>query len=428
MVVIAALGLLAVVAMVLMDVTRSELASPGGWFDTVSRMCAMVGSYLMLIMVVLIVRIPWLERSVGQDTVVRWHRWIGGWPIVLIGVHIVTITYGYAALTGTGVVHQFWIFLTQYPDILAATVGFALMVLAALTSLQISRRHLKYETWWIVHLYLYIALALAFAHQIGTGDTFVGHAAARMTWIVLWGAAGAFVLIDRFLVPILRNAWYRLRVEQVVEETPGVYTLTIAGHHLESLAVSGGQFFQWRFLAPDLWWHSHPYSLSALPHPPHLRVTIKALGDQSRAVGTLRPGTLAFIEGPYGVFTRDVRTRSAVTFIGAGLGVMPLRALLEDIPAEVPITVVLRATRDHDLVHRAEIHELVAEGGGSIHEVIGPRDAVSFEAADLARLAPDVADSDVYLCGPPGFVHHVRVMLEALNVPASQVHVEEFDF
>ena len=39
---------------------------------------------------------------------------------------------------------------------------------------RIARRRLKYETWWIVHLYIYLALALSFPHQIATGTSFVG--------------------------------------------------------------------------------------------------------------------------------------------------------------------------------------------------------------------------------------------------------------
>ncbi len=66
--------------------------------------------------------------------------------------------------------------------------------------------------------------------------------------------------------------------------------------------VSGGQFFQWRFIAPDLWWHSHPYSLSAMPRPPFIRVQHQtSLGMQSLAATRLKPGTRRFAQGPYGV-------------------------------------------------------------------------------------------------------------------------------
>ena len=140
----------------------------------------------MLLMVLLIARLPWLERAVGQDRLVRWHRRIGPWALSLITAHVVLITLGYAQLSKTGALRQLWIFLSSYPDLLAAAVGFGLLVMVAITSVRIARRRLRYETWWVVHLYTYLALALAFAHQIVTGGSFIGHPLTRAIWIGVW--------------------------------------------------------------------------------------------------------------------------------------------------------------------------------------------------------------------------------------------------
>ena len=293
-----------------------------------ARLCAFTGSYLMLVMIVLIARIPWLERTVGQDRLVRWHRTIGGWPIVLIALHIVLVTLGYAAMTRSGFLHQFWTFLIRYPDMLAALVAFGLLVMAGVSSYRLARQNMKYETWWVVHLYIYVALALAFTHQIRTGVMFLAHPLLSQIWTGVWITAAALIVLSRVLWPIANNLRWRLRVADVVAEAPGVYSLTVTGHGLSRLAVSGGQFFQWRFLTRGLWWHSHPYSLSALPRPPFLRVTVKGLGDQSSAIARLAPGTRVFVEGPYGTFTRHARATDRVVLAGAGVGITPLRALV----------------------------------------------------------------------------------------------------
>ena len=326
---LAGIGFGIVVALVVVGETRGTLASPGGWLIGAGRLFGFTGTYLMLIMIVLIARLPWLERTVGQDRLVRWHRRIGPWPIVLIALHVVSITLGYARITRAGLLHQLGVFLLNYPDVLAAMVAFGLIVMAGLSSIRIARRQMKYETWWVVHLYTYLALALAFAHQIGTGVVFLGHPLTRVFWIALWSGTATVVIASRVIVPIVRNSRLQLRVANVIEEAPGTYSLTVTGQNLSRLAVSGGQFFQWRFLTRGLWWHGHPYSLSALPRPPFLRVTVKGLGDQSSAVARLKPGTRVFVEGPYGTFTRHAQTSSRVTLIGAGVGITPLRALLE---------------------------------------------------------------------------------------------------
>lgn len=421
-------GFILSVGWALLGESRASLDAVGGWPLAAGRLFAFTGSYLMLVMVVLIARIPWLERTVGQDRLVAWHRRIGGWPIVLILFHIVSVTIGYAAMTKTGFLHQFWAFLVNYPDMLAALVAFLLLVMAGVSSYRLVRQKVKYETWWSVHLYVYVALALAFAHQIRTGVMFLAHPFLSHLWTAMWIAAAALVVLSRVAWPVLNNLRWRLRVADVTAEAPGVYSLTVTGKGLSRLAVSGGQFFQWRFLTRDLWWHSHPYSLSALPRPPFLRVTVKGLGDQSSALAHLTPGTRVFVEGPYGTFTRHARLTDRVVLAGAGVGITPLRALLEDLPPHVAVTVLVRASTPEDLVHRDEVAALVSQRRGRFHELIGSRDEVSVDANTLRALVPELRTSDVYVCGPSGFTDQVVRAAVALGVPHAQIHHEEFTF
>jgi predicted ferric reductase len=381
-----------------------------------------------MVMLLLIARVAWLERAVGQDRLVRWHRRTAPWALGLICAHIVLITLGYAQAAKTGALRQMWVLLSSYPDMLAATVAFCLLVTVAVTSVRAARRRLKYETWWVVHLYTYIALSLAFAHQIATGASFVGHPLARAIWATAWASTAGLVIFYRVAVPIARNLRHQLRVEWAREEAPGVYSVVCRGRRIDRLAVSGGQFFQWRFLTRDLWWQAHPYSLSALPRPPMLRVTVKALGDHSSAVSRLRPGTRVWIEGPYGAFTHHAQSTGRVALIAAGVGITPLRALLEDLPGSVDVAVVVRASATEDLVHREEVAALVEERGGRAYAVVGPRHKVPFDSRVLHRLLPDLATRDVYICGPSGFTESVRSAALNLGVPKDRIHKEGFDF
>jgi hypothetical protein len=71
---LAGLGFGAVPAAVILGESRGSLAAPGGLLSAAGRLAAFAGTYLMLIMVLLIARLPWLESSVGQDRLVRWQR------------------------------------------------------------------------------------------------------------------------------------------------------------------------------------------------------------------------------------------------------------------------------------------------------------------------------------------------------------------
>ena len=406
----------------------SSYESAGGWFTLAGRLTGLSGTYLMLIMVLLVTRLPWLEETVGQVRLVRWHRTVGGWPIGLIALHVVFITIGYAQASHVGALSEFWTFLVHYPDMLTATVAFVLLVMAGVSSIPAVRRKLKYQTWWVVHLYLYLALVLAFAHEIKIGVMFIGHPLALDIWIALSALTVGAILSYRILRPLAWNLRHQLRVADVREEAPGVYSLILNGRNISQLQVSGGQFFQWRFMARGLWWHSHPYSLSALPRPPYIRVTIKRLGLQSLAATRLKPGTRVYVEGPYGVFTRHARRSERVVLIGAGVGISPIRALLEDLPNTTKVTVILRASSVDDLVHRDEVKELVQARNGHLHEIVGPRENVRLDAAVLRKLVTNLRNCDVFVCGPTGFSQGITDSLLQLGVHKDRIHQETFAF
>jgi predicted ferric reductase len=425
---VAGLGFGAVLAAVILGESRGSLAAPGGLFSAAGRLAGFAGTYLMLIMVVLVARLPWLERSCGQDQLVRWHRKLASWAIALITAHVVLIVLGYAQASSTGALRELWVLVTSYRDMLAATVGFGLLIMAGISSYRHVRRRLRYETWWVVHLYLYLGLAMAFAHQIFTGVSFIGHPLVRALWIVVWAATAGLVLVYRVAQPIWRSLRHQLRVVAVHPEAPGVVSVVCRGRHLDRLAVSGGQFFHWHFLTREMWWQGHPYSLSALPRPPYIRVTIKGLGDQSRAAASLRPGTRVAIEGPYGTFTSHARVRDGVALFAAGVGITPVRALLEDLPDEVDVVVVVRASTPADLVHRDEVATLVRQRRGRLREIVGSRHEVRLNARVLRSLVPDIAHRDVYICGPDGFSAEIAAAALRLGADAEQIHTETFGF
>jgi predicted ferric reductase len=425
---LAGLGFGAVLAAVVTGESVGALAAPGGLLTAGGRLAGFTGTYLILIMVVLVARLPWLERAAGQDRLVRWHRRVSPWALGLIAAHVVLITLGYAQAARSGAPREVWVLLTTYPDVLAAFAGFGLLVLAGVTSVRIVRQRMRYETWWVVHLYLYLGLALAFAHQIATGISFIGHPLVRDLWIAIWAATAGVVLAFRVLLPVGRSLRHQLRVVAVRPEGPGVVSVICQGRRLDRLPVSGGQFFLWRFLTRDLWWQAHPYSLSAMPSGQYLRITIKGLGDQSRAAARLRPGTRVAIEGPYGSFTGHARRSDAVVLIGAGVGVTPLRAMLEDLPSRTDVVVVLRASTIDDLIHRREVAELVGQRGGRLYEVVGPRHRVRFDARTLSGIVPDISVRDVYVCGPGGFSSEVARIARRLRVSAERIHIEAFGF
>jgi predicted ferric reductase len=313
-------------------------------------------------------------------------------------------------------------------------VSLGLFILVAVTSIRAARMNLSYETWYFIHLYAYLAVALSFMHQLVIGTDFAADPIARLYWIGLYVVVIALIAVFRIGQPIGLALRHRLRVANVVSEGSGIISIYITGRNLDRLPVRAGQFFLWRFLAGDGWWRAHPFSISAAPNGQFLRLTVKNAGDDTRLMRHLRTGTRVIAEGPYGAFTDLRRTREKVLLIAGGIGVAPIRALLEALPAAPgAITLLYRAGSWDEAVFRDELDTLARVRGATIHYLIGrrrtrdlPHDPL--EISGIRRLVPDVAERDVYICGPIGMIDILRRRLRTMGVPAEQIHAERFAF
>ena len=403
----------------------------GDWLTNAGRITGLLAGYGVVVLVALMARLPPLERGIGADRLARWHSRGGRYTVGLVVAHALLVVWGYAVTAHASVVAETTTLWTSYPDVLAATVAGLLLVGVGITSARAARRRLRYETWYYLHFYTYLAVALAFSHQFATGAEFLADRAARVVWGGLYAAVAAGIVWYRFVTPVRGALRHRLRVEAVQPEGPGIVSVVVGGRHLDELRAESGQFFRWRFLGRGLWWASSPYSLSAGPRPDRLRITVKDLGDHSGALPGVRPGTRVVAEGPYGAVTAAVRRRRKVLLIGAGIGVTPLRALFETLPAEPgDLTFVYRASHDADVIFRGELAALARDRAADLRFLTGRRADLGYDPLSPEALAynvPDLAHHDVYLCGPPGLTEALKGSLRAAGVPRRQIHHESFE-
>ncbi|GGN94802.1 oxidoreductase [Streptomyces albiflavescens] len=392
--------------------------------SAIGRLAGLYGALLMAFQLLLVARLPWLDHRIGMDRLTSWHRWVGFGLLWTLLSHAVFIILGYAQPASISFVDELVELATTVEGVLRAVVALTLIIVIGAVSARFARRRLAYETWHFIHLYTYVAVVLAFTHQVAVGTTFTTSSAATAYWWVLWGAALGSVFLGRLVLPVWRNLRHQLRVSAVVPESADVVSIYITGRDLDRLPARAGQFFLWRFLTQDRWWQANPFSLSAAPDGRTLRLTAKTAGDGTAALRHLRVGTRVFAEGPYGAFTTLHRTRPDTLLVAGGVGITPIRALLEELYGHGVL--IYRVATDRDAVLLDELRELAAARGAELHVITGPATPDKLAPQELARLVPDVADRDVFVCGPPGMTGAVLRTLRDLGVPKQQIHAERF--
>lgn len=408
----------------------SGVHDTAGLLTSLGRITGLFGAYLLLIQVLLLARLRRLEAFIGFDRLTVWHRFNGKICFYLIVAHVILITAGYTLTDHSALWTEAQSLWTVYPGIPDAVIGTMLLVAVVITSFVVLRRRLRYEAWYVIHLMSYLAVALAWFHQLPTGNDFILNASAAVWWSALYIVTLALVVVFRLWLPILFAFQYQLTVADVQMEGPNVVSLRLTGRNLRRMEARAGQFFLWRFLTPRLIWESHPFSLSAAPDGQSLRITVKHLGDFTSRMGEIKRGTRVIGVGPFGLFTAEMRTCERVALIAGGVGITPIRSLLDEMSGDVVL--LYRVNREEEIVFRDELEDLERRRGVRIHYVIGRHDAPGGEfllsPGHLKNLIPDIVNRDIYICGPPTMADLVDISVRKAGVPARQIHTESFAF
>ncbi|MEX2469870.1 MAG: ferric reductase-like transmembrane domain-containing protein [Pseudohongiellaceae bacterium] len=400
------------------------------------------GLSLLVLQFLLTARMRWLTAPFGVDLIYHFHRYLG---LVLLSVVIA---------------HPVLLFIHR-PDLIADVPGLlagwpmlsgvlalGLMLLIAITSLWRKRLRLPYNRWRIVHLLLaLVSIGLALAHMDGIGY-YSSAPVMRSLWALIALSAILVIVVVRIARPwrLSRRPW---QIDSITPERGDTWTLTLSPTGHAGIDFLPGQF-AWLSLGHSPFiMQEHPFSIASAPRPddPRLRFAIKALGDFTRTIGSLPPGSKACVDGPYGVFSHSHYPQAAgFVFLGAGIGIAPMLSMLEALSNKgdtrphylftahsdlnrIPCDQALRAasaglnlTRitlleqlpDHTLADRADDNETLVKGWLS-REILE------------RHLPEDRRHYHYFLCGPLPMLRAAEGFLHELGAPMRNIHTELFD-
>lgn len=373
----------------------------------------------------------WFAAGVGQDNLLQFHRRTGvfGWALVL--AHPTLLMLGDS---------RFLAWLDPREDALRA-ITMLVLVLAistlAVTSLWRASLGLRYETWRTLHAALSLLVVAG-----GLGHALMGahHTAGLPAQLLLVGVVGvplALLLETRLWRPwrLRRRPW---RIVEIEERRAQSTRLVLRADGHPGLDFRAGQYAWLTVGDTPFSLQQHPFSMASTPaDPTRVEFIAKRVGDFTRSLPDIQPGTRAFVEGPYGVFSIDVEANRRAVFIAGGIGITPILSMLRACREQghsQPMWLLYGNQDEASIIAREALEELardlpltlvhvLAEPSGGWDGACGYIDADRLQAT----LPPDAGDIDYFVCGPEPLMDQVEPALKARGVDTLRLHSERFD-
>ncbi|MDK8463258.1 ferredoxin reductase family protein [Marinobacter sp. SS13-12] len=405
-----------------------------GWLYSVAEMVGVLALSAFLVAGMLSARIPGTDRWFG-GLVRVWtmHRWLGFSAFMLVMVHVLLLAFATLPFSISRSIETLFPPLSQW-EVWAGWAAFVTLLIFIAPTLGFFGT-LHYQHWKRLHLLSVPTLVLALIHTLML-------ASVAWVWWLLSALALAAIAWRKVLSPRLARKPYV--VEEVDTLVRDVVELRLRPRG-KGIRWQAGQFVYLSPMDRSLaagYGEEHPYTIASASGDDELRIGIKAVGDATRALVNIKPGAEVRIEGPYGTFFETTgfgvpgsgsqEPQRKQLWLAGGIGITPFvsgaREKMTSTDAGRDACLFYLANRPErayyldELVRIAEACDTFAVHAHYMNENgVITRDY-------LARHCPDFAEREVYLCGPPGMIAHLRALLRHEGVPANRIHTEAFDF
>jgi predicted ferric reductase len=411
---------------------------PRSFWDELASGAGMLAFSVILVEFMLSGRFRTISGRIGMDVTMRFHQLFARSAVILALIHPFLYRAPFNPQLPWDATRQ----LTLTTDSTALTTGlFAWILLPALVLLGIGRATLdfSYETWRLLHGFGAALIAGLLLHHTLYAGRYSQDPVLAGIWIVLFSIAMltlVYVYIIRPLVQI-RRPW---TVQSIKPAGLKTWELTIAPNEHDGLRYKAGQFVWLNVGHSPFSLAENPFSISSAPSTgKQVKFIIKELGDFTRSVGEIEPGTKAHIDGPHGSLTVSGRDEPGIALIAGGVGIAPLLAILRQLHHDGdrrPTVLVYGNRVEEQIACKEELASLARLHGTEVAYVLSdpPKNWTGRSGMVDQRLIGDLfGDAGkrqwlYVLCGPAAMMESVEDTLIGLGVPAHQILSERFQY
>lgn len=416
----------------------NQTVSPADPWERAGAALGMVALVAMAIQFVTSGRFEAVSGKLGIDKIMAFHKIAAFWVLIALILHpLAYVLPTWVDDPALGIER-----LTAYlglPQYRSGVVALAALMVLVGSSILRDRLPWRYEIWRALHVVLgLLAVGGGLHHAVTTGRFSTMGPNHWFWWAVGLGVIAVMaVLYGLRWVALHRHPWQLASITKLADRLWELDIQPAKGSR--AFRYSAGQFV-WmtegkrRFPLFD-----HPFSIADSPARPGLSLIVKEVGDFTRGVGSLAPGTPIGIDGPYGEFTLDHAPGCAVVLVAGGVGIAPIMGLLRDLVAQRdprPVRLAYAAGNPQNFACLPEI-----EAAGKVLDLqtmLISEDHADGWVGQVGRLTQDrlrdlmqglnAQRTVALICGPGPMVTAVSDALLDLGLPMDRVVYERFDY
>ncbi len=427
-----------------LDSFDSHFSTQYGLFSTIGKVGGIVGFVLYAMNFVLSTRLRWLEDWFGGlNRVYVAHHIVGGFALIAILFHPLFLAlrmiqpWSVEAFSAASK-----LFLPRAVDLEASGMAIrtslayndGLIAFTGLVTLLVITFFVKlpYRLWLLTHRFLGVAFLFAGMHILMM-PTDLARDSFFKGYMIFWLAAGLAGYTYRVLLGnvAVRRTPYVVQSVRKPNKTGEVVEVTLKPEQ-KPISYAPGQFMFIKFLntkGQGIAEESHPFSITSPENSDKVELNIKMVGDFTKSLIKLKPGTKALIEGAFGHFSYRRFGDTPQIWVAGGIGVTPFLGMARSYTADSPaVDFIYSVVKRNELIDEKTLQATLPKKHRQFRfkAYVTEEEKNLLTAEAIERFAKGVKGKEIFLCGPPPMMKSLRAQLRAMGVPNHKIHSEEF--